>query len=83
MNFFRRIQFRRAQKRLLKALDRCTIDDLRRATALANWLNSTNLLPGDKVTLSFSDHYEIGVDSYKGHCKQTEELIHDLKELEK
>lgn len=82
---FSKIKHRLALRRLDKSLRQCTIDDLKRAAALNNWLRETSLLPGDKVTLFFDGlNSTFGVERYQGANKSTSEFFEEIsKEIEK
>lgn len=60
---FSRFRRRLAEKRLEKALNNCTLSDFRRALALQEWFDSTRLVPGDKIVLSFDGEHHLDVIS--------------------
>lgn len=78
-----KVQMRRARRRLARALDKCTIDDLRRATALQDWFRKTCFVPGDQITITFdgdkSDVILTGL-SNRHFRKEDQDLLNDLSE---
>lgn len=78
MNFFRSLARRLAQRRLLRSLERCSLEDLNRASALQDFFRTTSLYPGDKISFHFlnSGKFSLEInDAVSDDVKQLKQLL--------
>lgn len=59
MNFIHKLRCRLAKRRFEKALDNVTTAEFERMCAMQKWFESVRLVPGDKVVLTFTDHFGV------------------------
>lgn len=59
---FHKLRCRLAKRRFEKALDNVTEAEFKRMCAMQQWFETTRLVPGDKVTITFNEFF--GVEQF-------------------